>query len=100
MIICFAVVALVITAMDILWTPYLLERYRMDIYFLLGIACYVIAGMWYRSCGKEGRKILNTILIVMSIATVVSSILLCIDTVGVYYPEKVTEIAEFLHLIQ
>ena len=99
LIICFAVTALVITAMDILWTPYLLERYRMDIYFLLGIACYVIAGMWYRSCGKEGRKILNAILIVMSIATFVSSILLCIDTVGVYYPEKVTEIAEFL-LIQ
>jgi hypothetical protein len=99
LIICFAVTALVITAMDILWTPYLLERYRMDIYFLLGIACYVITGVWYRSCRKEGRKILNAILIVMSIATVLSSILLCIDTVGVYYPEKVTEIAEFL-LIQ
>ena len=100
LIIFFAVAALVITAIDILWTPYLLERYRMDIYFLLGIACYVIAGMWYRSCRKEGHKILNAILTVMSIATVVSSILLCIDTVGVYYPEKVTEIAEFLHLIQ
>lgn len=99
LIISFAVAALVITAMDILWTPYLLERYRMDIYFLLGIACYVITGMWYRSCRKEGRKILNAILIVMSIVTVVSSILLCIDTVGVYYPDKVTEIAEFL-LIQ
>ena len=34
----FFLLPLVITVFDIVWTPYLLERYRMDIYFLMGIA--------------------------------------------------------------
>ena len=99
LIIGFAVTVLVITAIDILWTPYLLERYRMDIYFLLGIACYAIVGIWHRSCNKKSRTVLNVILVLLSIATVISAFLLCVDTVGVYYPGKVTEIAEFLHLM-
>lgn len=98
LIIGFAVTVLVITAIDILWTPYLLERYRMDIYFLLGIACYAIVGIWHRSCNKKSRTVLNVILVLLSIATVISAFLLCVNTVGVYYPGKVIEIAEFLHL--
>ena len=90
--------ALVITAMDILWTPYLLERYRMDIYFLAGIGCYVVIGIWHRSCSPKNRPVLNILFVTLSVVTVISAFLLCMDTVGVYYPEKVTEIAEMLHL--
>ena len=31
---------LVISFIDVLWSPELLERYRMDIYFLVGIGCF------------------------------------------------------------
>lgn len=89
---------LVITAMDILWTPYLLERYRMDIYFLMGIGCFIIVGAWHQSCSEKQKKTLSIALICLSVLTVISAFLLCVDTVGVYYPEKVTEIANFLHL--
>ena len=93
-----AVSVLVITAMDVLWTPYLLERYRMDIYFLMGIGCYLVIGCWHRACRAKGRMILNVFLVGLSVATVISAFLLCVDTVGVYYPEKVSEIAAYLHL--
>ena len=93
-----AVTVLLITAVDILWTPYLLERYRMDIYFLLGIGCFVILGFWQDSCTLKNRKRFSTFLCLACLATVVSSYLLCIKTVAVYYPDKVSEIARIFHL--
>ncbi len=36
---------LLITVLSILWTPYLLERYRLDIYFLLGILAFMAVGL-------------------------------------------------------
>lgn len=92
------VAALLITAMDIVWTPYLLERYRMDIYFLLGIACFMAVGMWYHSCEPKLQKYLCTAVIILCVLTVVSAFLLCVQTIGNYYPNKVTQIAEILHL--
>lgn len=85
---------LVITAVDVLWSPYLLERYRMDIYFLMGIGCFLILGMWYEE--SEKKKGLSVLIYSLSIATAVSSFLLYVRTVGVYYPEKINEIANAL----
>ena len=89
---------LLITAMDILWTPYLLERYRMDIYFLMGIGCFILLGAWHHSCTQKQRRHINVLFICLSVLTVLTAFLLCVDTVGVYYPDKVAEIAAFLHL--
>ena len=89
---------LLIVAMGILWTPYWLERYNMDIYFLLGIAAFVAIGFWYASCGKRRQQWLSTGLMVLAGITVVSSMLYYIGTVGGYYPEKVRELANTLHL--
>lgn len=70
---------LVITAADILWSPYLLERYRMDIYFLMGIGCFLIIGAWYEeSIHKKGLAVLIHML---SVVTVASSVLFYIVTV-------------------
>lgn len=88
----------VITAMDIVWSPYLLERYRMDIYFLMGIACFTIIGFWYNSCSEEKRRVLASVAVVFAIFTVMSAYLLCVQTIGNYYPEKVTEYAIRLRL--
>lgn len=46
----------VITFMDILWAPTVLERYRSDIYWLLGILCYFVIGFYHGNLREEGRK--------------------------------------------
>lgn len=87
-----------IVAMDILWTPYWLERYNMDVYFLLGIACFMAVGFWYASCGKRRRQWLSSALVTLSGVTAIVSLLLFVGTVGAYYPEKVAEYARLFHL--
>ena len=92
------VAVMVITAMDILWTPYMLERYRMDIYFLLGIGCYLTIGFWYNAGVPRQRPVFISAVAMLSVLTLVSAFLLYVQTVGNYYPSQVTEIAEILHL--
>lgn len=94
------VTVLVITAMDILWTPYLLERYHMDIYFLLGIGCFIVVGFWFNICTAKQRRGLSAVVSMLAVLTVLSAFLLCVYRIGVYYPGKVKEIGEFLRLIQ
>ena len=89
---------LVITAMDILWTPYLLERYRMDIYFLMGILCFIIIGAWYESASESARRCISTLTVTLGVFTVVSAFLLYVATVGNYYPDNVPMIAKDLGL--
>lgn len=96
---CLPLTVLVITAMDILWTPYLLERYNMDIYFLLGIALFLAVGYWYATCTEKQGKRLACFVMILSAATAISSFLYYAHTVGAYYPEEVTAIANAWHLL-
>lgn len=89
---------LIITAMDIMWTPYLLERYRMDIYFLMGIACFIVIGLWYNSCTAKQRTYLSSGAVILSATTVISSFLFCVYTISLHYPDEVSAIANALHL--
>ncbi len=90
---------LIITAIDIMWTPYLLERYRMDIYFLMGIACFMVIGLQHNLCTERQRTYVSAGTVALAAVTVVMAFLLCVRTVDTYYPEKVSEIATALHLI-
>ena len=83
------VTVLVITAMDIVWTPYLLERYNMDIYFLLGIACFIVVGFWYRGGSPKQCKWMQYGIIALFVVTLVSAYLFYQYRVGVYYPQLV-----------
>jgi len=87
---------LVICALDIMWTPYILSRYYMDFYFLLGILCFLGIGAWYETSSATTQKYLNTLLFGFAGITVICSFLFFVDTVGVYYPERVTKIAEIV----
>lgn len=82
-----------IAAIDIMWTPYWLERYNMDMYFLLGIALFLAVGYWYATCGARGRKWLSFAVVAMAGSTVVSAFLLYAYTVGLYYPAHQSLIA-------
>lgn len=88
---------LVITAADVLWTPYLLERYRMDIYFLMGIGCFLTLGLWHDR--SENKKVLSAVFVILAVITVISAFLLCVRRIEIYYPEKVTEIANALGVL-
>ena len=90
------VTIVVITALDIMWTPYLLERYRMDIYFLAGIACFISVGLWLKHSTETVRNRISTVLMILSIVTVISSFLYCCRTINVYYPDRVKEIGQLL----
>jgi putative Ca2+/H+ antiporter (TMEM165/GDT1 family) len=92
----FVVAAAIITVMSVLWTPYLLERYRMDMYFLLGILCFVAIGFWHHTESDSARRSLNIAVVIMSVLTVLSSALLCLRTISVYYPEAVRQFGIFL----
>lgn len=48
-------VPIVITFMDIMWSPYLLERYRMDIYFLMGILSFLVLCCYSTQASKNSR---------------------------------------------
>lgn len=48
---------LLITVITVVETPWLLERYRMDIYWLMGIFCYIMVGCCYMGKTEvEGKK--------------------------------------------
>ena len=87
-----AVSVVVIIGIDIMWTPYILDRYYMDIYFLLGILAFICIGAWYQGCDERQQKWLNTILFGFAGVTVLASFLYFVGTMGVYYPGKVTEL--------
>lgn len=91
------IAAIIITVMDVIWTPYLLERYRMDIYFLLGICTYLILGVGYED--SKNSKLLFAMIAGLSVVTVVFSFLLYVRTVGLYYPDKVEDIARYIDII-
>ena len=86
--------AVVITAIDIMWTPYLLERYRMDIYFLLGIACFIIIGFWYSNSSENCKKLFSAFMVFAALLTTVSAFLFYVRTVGAYYPDEIANIAK------
>lgn len=75
----------IITAMDILWSPYLLERYHLDIYFILGIAVFFLVGAWHDAADDINKGRICTLFIALSVCAIISANLLCLDTFG---PEK------------
>ena len=92
------VAVLVITAFDILWSPYLLERYRMDIYFLMGIGCFTVIGLGVETTPERRRNVLSGILTGCAVLTLVAAWLLYARTVGVYYPERMKELGQLFGL--
>ncbi|MBP3648819.1 MAG: hypothetical protein J6K73_03445 [Clostridia bacterium] len=50
---CLFLMPILITIIDILWSPYLIERYRMDIYFIMGILCFLVV------CSYGAKKTKN-----------------------------------------
>ncbi|MDE7262553.1 MAG: hypothetical protein K2N78_10945, partial [Oscillospiraceae bacterium] len=60
------------TVMEVLMTPYLLERYRMDIYWLMGLLCFLSFGIVCQTSGGR-QKYWGFLFAVCSYITILSA---------------------------
>ena len=65
-----------ITLIDALWSPILYERYRMDIYYLMGILTYLVSCCILLTEDERKRIRAERILSALCVLTIISSILL------------------------
>ena len=74
---------LIITFIDVLWSPYLMERYRLDIYFIMSILCFMIVGFWYNSVEPQKQNAFGCFIMAASIFTAIYAfILFCVPYDG------------------
>jgi len=97
-IITLAVGVLLVIGLDVMWSPYLLERYHLDVYFIMGIGCFTVVGFWYETVKDKYKRAVSSLFSAMIVVTLVMSVLLYVRTVGLYYPESMPELAEKLHI--
>ena len=68
---------LLITLFEVLWSPYLLERYQMDIYYLMGIGAFFSIGfIGERMAGKKHAAAFRGVVSFLAMAAVISAVLL------------------------
>ncbi|NHM14360.1 hypothetical protein [Xiamenia xianingshaonis] len=67
------IAAALIGLVDAMWSPHILERYRMDVYWLLGIIAFVLYGFWGESVESRAFYV---VLSVLGIVTTITSMLL------------------------
>lgn len=76
---------------ELAMSPYLLERYKMDFNYLLGILAFIILGAIYENAASLKQKKLNIILAVLSLISVVNALLLFMvpndNNYTAYFPE-------------
>ncbi|SCZ81253.1 hypothetical protein [Pseudobutyrivibrio xylanivorans] len=65
-----------IAAMDTLWSPYFWPRYRMDIYWLVGVLAFIAIGYCFRV--YENSKALTVVIAVLCDISIAMCFLMCI----------------------
>ncbi len=87
---------IIITLFDVHWTPFLLERYHLDFYYLLCIDSFIALAVWLEIISENRKKILLCSIIVLAFAVLaVEFLFFCIPYDGSYtfwYPEILDEI--------
>ena len=91
---------IIITLFDVYWTPFLLERYHLDFYFLLCIDTFIAIAVWLEVISGNRKKILLCCITVLAFAVLaVEFLFFCIPYDGSYtfwYPEVLNEICRGL----
>ena len=76
----------IITLADVLGAPYLMERYRMDIYFLAAIACFLMIGFWHETMESSLRK-RSCFIMHLCVVTILIITFHYFNEVSINYPE-------------
>lgn len=72
--ICMLIMVLIIVIVDVIYSPLLVDRYRLDYVWLLGLITFICIGFLY--CGKKNQKGFSTVVCIMALITAEMSILL------------------------
>ncbi len=88
--------SVLITFFDAYWSPFLVERYRLDFYYLLCIASFITIATWLEQITEDKRRFLISFLVVLAFAVfVVEFLFFCLPYEGSYtvcYPHVLDEI--------
>ncbi len=91
-----------ITIITVVESPWLLERYHMDLYWLMGILCYIVTGVSYGNTPERARIRFSRRIVLWSSATVFTCCLLYLvpwdANLTAYDPEILDEICKVLML--
>lgn len=86
----------VITIFTVYWSPFLLERYHLDFYYVLCIVSFIAAAAWLESVNEKKKNLLIIFMVILLFAVYMTSFLFfCIPVDGsytVYYPEVLINI--------
>ncbi|WP_165251910.1 hypothetical protein [Adlercreutzia sp. ZJ304] len=94
------IVAIILIGLfDSVWSPYILERYRMDVYWLLGIISFVLYGFWGESVKNQ---VFYVALSVLGVITAVTSVLLFLvpydSNLASLYPDSAKTLRQYISL--
>lgn len=70
------IMPILITVVDVLWVPFLSERYRMDIYWLMGLLSFISIGFFELELSDAVRKRFNSFITICAFATLMMCFLL------------------------
>lgn len=84
--ICMACMPVIITVLDAIWVPWLTERYRMDFYWIMGIAVFVVCGAWLAGMKQEKRKTFCRCINALCVYTM----LVCVLLYAIPYEDNIT----------
>lgn len=96
------IIPVVIAAIDVLWSPFVTERYRMDQYWIMGILCFIVIGFYHANLSEKAMTKFSCFIMLWAFITIVKCILLYLvqnDGNFTYtYPEVIEEIKMILRL--
>ena len=91
---------LIITVLESVMSPFILERYHPDVSFLLSIASFIVLGMLYQESDSKRKRKLNVLLLLFSLITALSAVLLFFvpydSNLTHYYPSLLENIRKFM----
>lgn len=95
-------IPLLIAFADVLWAPTVLERYHMDIYWVLCLLCYLVTGLYYRNLSAKTARRFSSIVSIWAFLSLCKCILLFLVPYDYnftfYYVEALEKIRKILML--
>ena len=89
-------IPIIITVFTVYWSPFLLERYHLDFYYVLCIVSFISVGEWIEQIKKNEKNALLYCIIILSFSVfVIEFLFFCHPDDGnytVFYPKALEEI--------
>ena len=92
------VAPIIITISWVIWSPIILERYKMDIYWLLGILSFIIIGFFYKN--SRNQRMVTALFGIWAYTEMIKSVLLFLvpndENFAEVYPEVLSNISHYI----